>query len=54
MSDLASQSLDLVSRELNSTLEAAHGEIEDYVEGHANEEALVARNCSPPVSHAAW
>lgn len=41
MSDLASQSLDLVSRELNSTLEAAHGEIEDYVEGHANEEALL-------------
>jgi chemosensory pili system protein ChpA (sensor histidine kinase/response regulator) len=40
-SDLASQSLDLVSRELNSTLEAAHAEIEDYVEGHANEEALL-------------
>ena len=41
MSDLASQSLDLVSRELNSTLEAARAEIEDFVDGQANQEALL-------------
>ena len=33
MNDLASQSLDLVNRELSSTLETARHEIEDYVEG---------------------
>jgi chemosensory pili system protein ChpA (sensor histidine kinase/response regulator) len=41
MNDLASHSLDLVSRELNSTLEASRRELEDYVDGHAGREALL-------------
>ena len=41
MNDLASQSLDLVNRELSSTLETARHEIEDYVEGQASSDALL-------------
>jgi len=41
MKDLASQSLDLVNRELSSTLEAARREIEDFVDGQSGGEALL-------------
>ncbi|MBN1237288.1 MAG: Hpt domain-containing protein [Gammaproteobacteria bacterium] len=41
MNDLAAHSLDLVSRELNSTLEASRRELEDYMEGQAGRDALV-------------
>jgi chemosensory pili system protein ChpA (sensor histidine kinase/response regulator) len=41
MKDLASQSLDLVNRELTSTLDTARREIEDYVDGHSSDEALL-------------
>ena len=39
--ELASQSLDLVNRELAQTLETARGEIEDFVDGQSSSEALV-------------
>jgi chemosensory pili system protein ChpA (sensor histidine kinase/response regulator) len=41
MSDLASQSLELVNRELSSTLEAARREIEAYVDGQSGSDALL-------------
>jgi chemosensory pili system protein ChpA (sensor histidine kinase/response regulator) len=41
MKDLASQSLDLVNRELSSTLETARREIEDFVDGQSGGEALL-------------
>ena len=41
MSDLASQSLELVNRELSSTLDAARREIESYVDGQAGNDALL-------------
>jgi chemosensory pili system protein ChpA (sensor histidine kinase/response regulator) len=41
MDELASQSLELVNRELSQTLETARGEIEDFVDGQSNSEALV-------------
>jgi chemosensory pili system protein ChpA (sensor histidine kinase/response regulator) len=41
MSDLATQSLDLVSRELTSTLEAARSQLEDYIDGRAGRETLM-------------
>ena len=41
MQELASQSLDLVNRELSATLETARGEIEDFVDGQSDSEALV-------------
>ncbi|HEY5667199.1 MAG TPA: Hpt domain-containing protein [Gammaproteobacteria bacterium] len=41
MQELAGQSLELVSRELTQTLETARGEIEDYVDGQSDSEALV-------------
>ena len=41
MQQLASQSLELVSIELTQTLETARGEIEDYVDGQSDSEALV-------------
>jgi hypothetical protein len=41
MKDLASQSLDLVNRELTSTLETARREIEDYVDGNSSSDALL-------------
>ena len=41
MHELASQSLDLVNRELAATLETARGEIEDFVDGQSDAEALV-------------
>ncbi|MDX1561493.1 MAG: Hpt domain-containing protein, partial [Gammaproteobacteria bacterium] len=41
MRELASQSLDLVNRELSNTLETARGEIEDFVDGQSDSEALV-------------
>ena len=41
MNELASQSLDLVNRELSSTLDAARNEIEDYVDGHSDSEGLL-------------
>ncbi|HEX5418561.1 MAG TPA: hypothetical protein VFY39_01045, partial [Gammaproteobacteria bacterium] len=40
INDLAAHSLDLVNRELNNTLEAAHRELEDYVDGQSGREAL--------------
>ena len=40
-SDLASQSLELVNRELSSTLDAARREIESYVDGQAGNDALL-------------
>ncbi|HEX7081748.1 MAG TPA: Hpt domain-containing protein [Gammaproteobacteria bacterium] len=40
MDDLAAHSLDLVSRELNSTIDAARRELEDFVDGQAGREAL--------------
>ena len=39
--DLASQSLELVNRELSSTLDAARREIESYVDGQAGNDALL-------------
>jgi chemosensory pili system protein ChpA (sensor histidine kinase/response regulator) len=39
--DLASQSLELVNRELSSTLDAARREIESYVDGQAGSDALL-------------
>jgi chemosensory pili system protein ChpA (sensor histidine kinase/response regulator) len=39
--DLAAHSFDLVNRELSSTLDAARRELEDYVDGHSNREALL-------------
>jgi chemosensory pili system protein ChpA (sensor histidine kinase/response regulator) len=41
MKDLASQSLELVNRELSSTLDTARREIEDYVDGQAGNDALL-------------
>jgi chemosensory pili system protein ChpA (sensor histidine kinase/response regulator) len=41
MDELASQSLELVNRELSQTLETARGEIEDFVDGQSSSEALV-------------
>jgi len=41
MHELASLSLELVNRELANTLETARGEIEDYVDGQSDAEALV-------------
>jgi len=41
MHELAGQSLDLVNRELAATLETARGEIEDFVDGQSDAEALV-------------
>jgi chemosensory pili system protein ChpA (sensor histidine kinase/response regulator) len=41
MDQLASQSLELVNRELSQTLETARGEIEDFVDGQSDSEALV-------------
>ena len=41
MEELASQSLDLVNRELSQTLETARGEIEDFVDGHSDSETLI-------------
>jgi chemosensory pili system protein ChpA (sensor histidine kinase/response regulator) len=41
MNDLASQSLELVNRELSSTLDAARREIESYVDGQASNDALL-------------
>jgi chemosensory pili system protein ChpA (sensor histidine kinase/response regulator) len=41
MSDFASQSLELVNRELTSTLDAARREIESYVDGQASADALL-------------
>ncbi len=38
--DLASHSLDLVSREIGNTLETARRELEDFAEGHAAADAL--------------
>jgi chemosensory pili system protein ChpA (sensor histidine kinase/response regulator) len=39
--DLAAHSFDLVNRELSSTLDAARRELEDYVDGHSNRDALL-------------
>ena len=39
--DLAAHSLDLVNRELASTLDAARRELEDYVDGHSGRDALL-------------
>jgi chemosensory pili system protein ChpA (sensor histidine kinase/response regulator) len=41
MNDLAGQSLELVNRELSSTLDAARREIESYVDGQASNDALL-------------
>ena len=41
VNDLASQSLELVNRELSSTLDAARREIESYVDGQAGSDALL-------------
>ncbi len=41
MNDLAAQSLELVSRELGTTLDAARAQLEAYVDGHAGREALI-------------
>jgi chemosensory pili system protein ChpA (sensor histidine kinase/response regulator) len=41
VNDLASQSLELVNRELSSTLDAARREIESYVDGQAGNDALL-------------
>ncbi|HLF12819.1 MAG TPA: Hpt domain-containing protein, partial [Gammaproteobacteria bacterium] len=41
MDDLAAHSLDLVNRELASTLDAARRELEDYVDGHSGRDALL-------------
>jgi chemosensory pili system protein ChpA (sensor histidine kinase/response regulator) len=41
MDDLAAHSLDLVNRELASTLDAARRELEDYVDGHSGRDSLV-------------
>ena len=41
VSDLASQSLELVNRELSSTLDAARREIESYVDGQSGNDALL-------------
>ena len=41
MDELASQSLELVNRELSQTLETARGEIEDFVDGQSDSESLV-------------
>ena len=41
ITELASQSLELVGQELGRTLESARAEIEDYVEGQADGEALI-------------
>src|SRR5690554_4547148 len=38
--DLAAHSLDLVSREIGSTLETARRELEDFVEGNTGRDAL--------------
>src|SRR5690606_35924394 len=40
MNDLAAHSLDLVSREIGSTLETARRELEDFVEGNTGRDAL--------------
>src|SRR5690606_16641034 len=40
MNDLAAHSLDLVSREIGSTLETARRELEDFAEGNAGRDAL--------------
>jgi hypothetical protein len=47
MDELASQSLELVNRELSQTLETARGEIEDFVDGQSNSEALVRAASMP-------
>jgi chemosensory pili system protein ChpA (sensor histidine kinase/response regulator) len=39
--DLAAHSLDLVNRELASTLDAARRELEDYVDGHSGRDSLL-------------
>ncbi len=41
MNDLAAQSLELVSRELGTTLDAARAQLEAYVDGQAGREALI-------------
>src|SRR5262245_23610047 len=41
MDDLAAHSLDLVNRELATTLDAARRELEDYVDGHSGRDALL-------------
>src|SRR5690606_4762848 len=40
MNDLAAHSLDLVSREVGNTLDAARRELEDFVDGNASRDAL--------------
>jgi chemosensory pili system protein ChpA (sensor histidine kinase/response regulator) len=40
MDDLAAHALELVNRELQSTLDAARGQLEDYVDGRAGADAL--------------
>ncbi|MGD8324096.1 MAG: hypothetical protein PVF50_06990, partial [Gammaproteobacteria bacterium] len=39
--DLATHSLELVHRELGSTLDDARREIEEYVDGHGNDQSLL-------------
>src|SRR5690606_27981796 len=41
MNDIAAHSLELVSRELGTTLDAARRELEDFVDGHAEGDALL-------------
>jgi len=41
MPDMAAQSLELVSRELTATLEAARGQLESYVDGQSGRESLM-------------
>jgi chemosensory pili system protein ChpA (sensor histidine kinase/response regulator) len=41
MDDLAAHSFELVNRELASTLDSARRELEDFVDGHAGNDALV-------------
>ncbi|HSG63362.1 MAG TPA: Hpt domain-containing protein, partial [Gammaproteobacteria bacterium] len=41
MNDLAAQSLDLVSHELSTTLDAARGQIEAYIDGQTGVESLM-------------
>ena len=41
MNDLAAQSLDLVSRELTQTLDAARAQLEDYIDGRSGRETLM-------------
>ncbi len=41
MNDLPAQSLDLVSRELTQTLDAARAQLEDYIDGRSGRETLM-------------